>query len=147
LEAGVGGVNGGGCGGLWKFKFRFRFKFSFLGERARGESWNNNPSFSFIAAVKEGSCCAVVLDILRRFKRVHDEYDSSRTAPRRNKYVEGEKLCFVSFSERTGISTALSALEVENGGTGDILERGEGREDGRAGGKGVYVHFLVGRRR
>jgi hypothetical protein len=56
LEAGVGGVNGGGCGGLWKFKVEFGF--SFLGEREGGvgESWNNNP-FSLFADVKEGSCC------------------------------------------------------------------------------------------
>jgi hypothetical protein len=121
LEAGVGGVKGGGCGGLWKFKFEF--KVSFLGEREEavgGESWNNSPSFSLFA-VKEGSCCAVVLDILRRFNRVHDVYDNSRTAPRRNRHVKGEKLCFVS-SERTGISTTLTlSLEVENGRPGDIL--------------------------
>jgi hypothetical protein len=117
-------VKGGGCGGLWKFKF----KFSFLGGREEveggvGEScWNNSPSFSLFAAVKEGSCCAVVLDILRRFNRTHDEYDSSRTAPRRNRYVKGEKQCFVS-SERTGISTTLSlSPEVENGWPGDILD-------------------------
>jgi hypothetical protein len=78
-------VKGGGCGGLWKFKF----EFSFLGEIEEGgvgESWDNSPSFSFFAAVKEGfCCCAAVLDILRRFKRTHDEYDNSRTAPRRNR--------------------------------------------------------------
>jgi len=116
-------VKGSGCGGLWKFKFRF----SFLGEREEegggGESWNNSPSFSLFAAVKEGSCCcAAVLDILRRFNRTHDEYENSRTAPRRNRYVKGEKLCFVS-SERTGISTTLTlSLEVENGWPGDILD-------------------------
>jgi hypothetical protein len=134
LEAGVGGVNGGGWGGLWKFKVEFRF--SFLGESEDGgvkESWNNNPSFSFFAVVKEGSCCAV----LRRFKRTHDIHENTRTAERRNKYVKWEKLCFVS-SERTGISTTLS-LWVENGWPGDILERGDGR--GTGGNEGLCTFF------
>ena len=137
-------MKGSGCGGLWKFKFKF--KFSFLGESEEGgvgESWNNNPSFSFFAAVKEGSCCAAVLDILRRFKRTHDEYDNSRTAPRRNRYVKGEKLCFVS-SERTGISTTLTlSLGVENGWPGDILDQmREGRRE-RGGREGCLCTFFV----